>query len=321
MADNTYTADQAEEALMALDEQEVVEEEVELENEAPEFSDEEEFSEADESTAEDEGEDDPEEDHDEAEDATEEEPDLPAIDPPQFLDPKGREEFAELPRAAQEILQRRGTEMLADYTRKTMQTAETQKALDRRLQTMKEVVTEKEANARQWDNFKWTELAQKVSAEDYNRYRAQYEQDVGEYNRYQQAYSQAEQQKLQEHQQKQWQELGTVAPELTDPKKGKELLQDTWKYALDLGVSQERLQWATAQELAMFKDAKRYREQVSQRGKKPVLKSKPDAKAKAKPVRAGARAGSSNPQAKQIKRFKSNPSAKNAEALLMQMDD
>lgn len=277
-------------------------------------------SEADESAAEDEGEGDPEEDIAETEDASEVKPDEPAIEPPAFLDPTEREAFAKLPIDAKAIVQRHGKAMQADYTRKNMEVAEQRKAFEKRLEVLDDVVTEAEQRVRAWQSQDWVALSQKVSAEEYNQYRAQADKDVSEYQEFIQKRQVMQKQKLTDHQNAEFKAMSTVAPEFLDPVKGEKLLVDTINFMREQSIPEERILWATAPELSMFKDAMEYRKQIAQRGKKPVLRPKPDAKTTAKPVRSSARKSSSKKMSQAQINFNRNPSAANAQALMAEMD-
>ncbi len=280
----------------------------------------EEISEAEESTAEDDVEDDPDQDHVDDEAADEEEPDQPAIDPPVFLDTKGRDDFVRLPRDAQDLVQRLGTRMNSDYTRKTMEVAEQRKEYDRRLENLGEVVTEREAVMKEWSQFDWVEAAQTYSAEEYNRFRAQYEQTKGLYEGAVDQRSQAEQSKLDDHITTTVNDIQELRPELRDPKVRDEALQAVFKELGDRGVPYDRAKWVTASELSLLMDGIAYRGIQEQRGKKPVLKPKQHAKTKARPVRTSARVADTNNAGKSMKRFRGAPSTDNAMAALMDLD-
>lgn len=260
------------------------------------------------------------------EDAEKDEPDQPAIDPPQFLDATERETFKALPRAAQELILKHDKSLVADYTRKTQETAKQRKTLETRLEKIGEVLTEREQSLQEWDEVDWVELAGRVTAEEFNRYKAQMEKERREYSVLRNTKLEQEAENLREHNETELRALAEIAPELADPKEGPKRRGELIAYLRDNeGFELDRLRWISAKELAIAADARKWREhQASLKAQKaapPKLKPKPDAKSAGKIVKPAARQITPSQAGRALANFRKNPSLDAARAALAELPD
>lgn len=259
-------------------------------------------------------------------DADKDEPAEPAIEPPQFLDATERETFKALPRAAQEIILKHDKSLVADYTRKTQETAKQRKALEARLDKIGEVLTEREKSLKEWAEVDWVELAGRVTAEEFNRYRAQAELEHREYAALQKSRASEEAELLREHNEAEVRALAEIDPELADPKEGPKRRGELIKHLIDNeGFELERLKWVTAKELAFVNDALKWRKhQASLQAQKqapPKLKPKADAKSAGKVVKPAARQLTPSQAGKALANFRKRPTIEAARAALAELPD
>lgn len=309
------------------------------EGEAGEIED----SEADESTAEDDVDGEPEEAiAEDDEDAEQDEPDLPAIDPPQFLDPSQRESFGALPREAQEMLVQHDKALVADYTRKTQEAARTRKEAENRLGKLKDVRTEREQRIQDWKSVDWVQRQQELTLEaekqgvpfsevlkQINLERAQMDKEFKEFDELQKTISADEEETYAKHCAETRESLEVDAPHLLAPKTGDERRREILNFAfdnlqrsgMDAETAQERLKWLGAFEWRILDEALQWRTHKLQIEKKPVLKPKPDAKSTGRKVKPAARPSSSNKQNKAVRRFSQTRSSQDAMAALLEIDD
>lgn len=330
-----YTVSDAVDALSAIDEDDdapfIEDEKAKAEaatQDDGEATDEEIEAEADASTAEaDDDQGDPNEaSAEDGDDAEKDEPDQPAIDPPQFLDATERETFKALPRAAQEMILKHDKSLVADYTRKTQETAKQRKTLDARLEKIGEVLTEREQSLKEWDEVDWVELAGRVSAEEYNRYRAQMDKERREYAALRNTKAAEEAENLRSHNETELRTLAEIAPELADPREGPKRRGELIAYLRDNeGFDLDRLQWISARELAIAADARKWREhQASLKAQKaapPKLKPKPDAKSAGKVVKPAARQITPSQAGRALANFRKKPTIEAARAALAELPD
>lgn len=277
--------------------------------------------------------DDPETDPDADEDEESDEPELPAIEAPQFLDEKERAAFAALPREAQEMLLKHDKALVADYTRKTQALAEDRKVIQAQRQQLEsvvsrfgEVIPELERKVAEWQKVDWPRLARETTAEDYNAYRAQYESDVRQFQQTKQKQAQAETASFTLHVKEQTERLQEIArekaPELIAADAGEKVIKPLEKYIKDQGYSDEEIRWIGAQDMLMAYKAMKYDQMVAARKDKPALTPKPDARSGGKPVRAGPAASTSQRAVKKEvrQRFAKTGSKDLAMAMLQDID-
>lgn len=299
----------------------------ELENDVDEDDDEEEHEDTDsldpdEEEVENASEEDSEDDDDE--DGTEETSAQPTVEVPTHLSDIERAEFTKLQPEAQRIVARLAKTGEAKNTQKSQEIANRQKFLEARIQHLDAVTSEAEAAVAEWEELDWADLAEKVSAEEYNRYRAQYEKDTKRLSDLQskkdeqtKASDLERQERVRLHQEEQLQVMPSVFPELLDQSKAPELLKDISKALLDAGTTRENLEFATAGQLKLAHDALQWRKAQA---KKATLRPKSDAKTKAKRVKAKPKASSSRKTGRRSEAFDKNPSRRNAMAAIMDFD-
>lgn len=249
--------------------------------------------------------DDPEADPDADEDEEADEPEA-AIEAPQFLDEKERAAFAALPRAAQDMILKHDKAMVADYTRKTQALAEDRKAaqaqrqqLEQVVERYSEVLPEAERKLAEWQNVDWQQLAARVSAEQYNQFRASYEADAKRIHSLRAEKQQAETISFKAYVAEQAEELRRIAkdkaPELIAPDAGEKVFKPLVEYAREQGYSDDEIRYIGANDMVILHKAWKFDQMMARRkdGKAPALTPKPDAKSTGKPVRAGAASSTS----------------------------
>ena len=277
----------------------------------------------------------PEEATDDVGDEESDEPEAPAIEPPPFLDENGKTDFAKLPREAQQIVERQSKLLQADHTRKSQETAELRKQLETRMNTVSEVVSEKEQMLgkmqealSEWQQVNWVELKRTLPPEDYADAEANHKTLQNDYFKLKNEHdnlraqqNQVREQELNTFKAERNQILTSEYPDFLDQKKGPELVMKVRDELLAKGTPPEKLQEVGAHEMGWIVDALKWRDYQKQRQKKPLLKSKPSAaKTKGKPARSKPRAQSSA-TAVPMQRFSKNPSRDNAVNALMNLDD
>ena len=240
-----------------------------------------------------------------------------AIDPPSFMDATQRAQFATLPTEAQQIVARQSQMLQADYTRKSQGLAEKNKAIEARTQQLAALQTSAEKRLMEWQNVDWVALKQNVSADDFLAYQAQRDAEVQEYQNLKATYDQQRAANVQAHVEEQMQQLPNILPEALDPKKGPALVKDIQTALLEADMSPDSLAMVTAKQMALVSDALKWR---NAQAKRKTLRPKSDAKTKARPVKAKARASTSNKAGKRSQAFSKNPSRGNAIAALMEID-
>jgi len=327
------------EALTALEEPE------ENTNDAPDpakaaddGADEQDQPEADASDASEEGDDGPEEATDEAEEGGKNEPALPALDPPQFLDADERETFRSLPREAQEILARHDKALVADYTRKTQQVAATRKATEQTLaqiaqakQGLDTILEAKATVLQQWRQVDWADLARNYSEEQYAAYQAQHREAEDEYaqlfhavsgaaSKAAEISSQKEEQEFATHVAEQKARLDELAPHLLAPETGQKRMQEIFGYLESIGTP-ERIKWVSAEELSLVDDALQWRAHKASAAKKPVLKPVQDAKSRGRALRPTGAQPPQQQRGKAVRRFEQTRSIQDAMSAIADMDD
>jgi hypothetical protein len=311
------SAEEAMEQLVEIDDgtEEIIETGAEQADEADDYE-EEDYAEAEDIQAE--------ADADEPEEAIEgedeEEADIEpetVIEAPSFMDATQRAQFATLPTEAQQIVARQSQMLQADYTRKSQGIAEKNKALDARFQQLTTLKTAQERRLEEWNKVNWRDLQQNVSAEQYLAYQADRDAEFADYQNLSQAYEQERAANVQAHVQEQMQQLPTVLPEALDPKKGPALVKEIQTALLQADMTPDSIQLVTAKQMALVNDALKWR---AAQTKRKTLRPKKDAKTNARPMRAKARASSSNKAGKRSQAFNKNPSKQNAMAALMEID-
>ena len=240
-----------------------------------------------------------------------------AIDPPSFMDATQRAQFATLPTEAQQLVARQSQMLQADYTRKSQGLAEKNKAIEARTQQLAALQTSAEKRLSEWQNVDRVALKQNVSADDFLAYQAQRDAEVQEYQNLKATYDQQRAANVQAHVEEQMQQLPNILPEALDPKKGPALVNDIQPALLEADMSPDSLAMVTAKQMALVSDALKWR---NAQAKRKTLRPKSDAKTKARPVKAKARASTSNKAGKRSQAFSKNPSRGNAIAALMEID-
>ena len=310
------SAEKAMEQLVEIDDgtEEIIETGAEQADEADDY--EEDYAEADDIQAE--------ADADEPEEAIEgedeEEADIEpetAIEAPSFMDATQRAQFATLPTEAQQIVARQSQMLQADYTRKSQDLSAKNKAIDTRVQQLTALKTAQEKRLAEWNNVDWVALKQNVSADDFLAYQAQRDAEIQEYQNLSATYEQQRAANVQAHVQEQMQQLPTVLPEALDPKKGPALVKEIQTALLQADMTPDSIQLVTAKQMALVNDALKWRAAQS---KRKTLRPKSDAKTNARPMKAKARASSSNRAGKRSQAFNKNPSKQNAMAALREID-
>lgn len=283
------------------------------------------FAEDDQAEADEDG-DDPETDDEADEDDGEDEPET-GLEIPSFLDAAEREAFKTLPPAAQAMVLRQQKALQAGYTRSQQVLSEDRKAVEARKAQLGEVIgrlgdvrTELEAKVSEWNQVDWVALKRKVSADEFLEYQAQAQADARKLQDVRGRATQAERTALAEHVKDQRARLDELAakeaPEFLAADAGEKVIKPLLEYLQKQGYTADEITWIGAADMLIAHKAYKYDQMIARRqGKQPALTPKPDAKSNAKPVRAGARASSSDRAASKDVRARFNKTGNERDAL------
>ena len=224
-----------------------------------------------------------------------------AIEPPQFWDAEGKEAFAKLsPAAKQEV--KRWEEQRTKAVAKAMQkSAEMEKAATAKHQQLREIVDrfgeqEEPADARmkQWDEWfarEGVELA-RTNPGAFVAEQARYQQEKREHDKVKADKADAERALYSEHIKEQNRLLPELAPELADPKEGKQRFSETMTYLRTAGYDSDTLKWISARDLSFAHKAMLWDRAQARAKEAPKPKPKP-AGPTAAPAGQGQRGSSS----------------------------
>lgn len=268
-----------------------------------------------------EGEDGPDEATDDAETGDKAEQSKTAIEPPTFLDATEREAFKLMPQAAQEILARQSKLAQADYSRKTQANAEAKKILDARIGKLREVKTEREKRMDKWSKVDWAEQATKLSPQQFNKNRAIYEKELGEYQAIQTTLKAEEDADYEDHRQVQFAEIKNLAPQLIDGEKGATLRREVMDHVIKNGFTPERLKWMSAKEMVYVWKSLQWDKYQAEKSKKPPITERKNEKSKGKTIKPASRTAPPAGASLAVgKRFKAAPTSRHAMAALDALD-
>ena len=288
--------------------------------------DEQDNDDADSSDADVEGEADPDQEAtDDAENAEDkaEEGKLPPIEPPAFLDATEREAFKSLPQAAQEILARQSKLATADYSRKTQEVAEKRKALDTRINALREVKTEKQARIEKWQKVDWAAMATKLSPQEWNRNKALMEKEMGEYRALESSLKRQEEADFHAHIAEESPKLKTVAPELYgDTKEAQARRIECAEAAIKAGLPRDRVKWMSANEMNFVYKALQWDKYQAEKAKKLTITAKKGETSKGRTIKPTSRTNApAGAKGVVSKVFAKKPTQANAMSLLNALDD
>lgn len=249
---------------------------------------------------------------------------LPAIDPPAALalDDKQREVFKQLPRAAQEFLIEHDKKLVADHTRKTQEVAEKRKHYEARLERLKDVKVERETRLDKWAKVDWVKLAQTMDTKEYNANRAQYEKELRESTAISKRVAEEEKAELERSDFENFKALKTLAPELADGDKGRQLRGDIINAVIKAGIPPQAARLISAQEMVFVHKALQWDKYQAEKSKKPTITETKLATTKGRSIAPASRTASgSAPRAAVQKNFVKNPSVANARRALENLPD
>ncbi len=243
----------------------------------------------------------PQEANPEGDDAGPPEPLEAAIEPPQFWDAEGKEAFAKLSPASQKEVLAYEKQRTAAVAKAMQKSTEAAKAFEAKHQQLREIVDrfgeqEEPADARmkQWDEWfarEGVELA-RTNPGAFVAEQARYQQEKREFDKVKADKADAERALYSEHIKEQNRLLPELAPELADPKEGKQRFADTMKYLRDAGYDSDTLKWISARDLSFAHKAMMYDRAQARAKQAPIPKPK-QAGPTAAPAGQGQRASSS----------------------------
>jgi len=192
------------------------------------------------------------------------EPPKPVAPMPQSWAKEDAELWASLPPAAQLKVQQREADRDRAVALSRQEVAEQNKLLQAFSARLEEIAPKAEnAFKQRWANVDWKAIAAKDAEEgtnNFNLYRAQYEEEAEEVERITREQSLAANLARQKFVQAEAARLAEIAPELADPIKGQERREKVGKFLLENGVPADALANISAVELALARDAMLYRE-------------------------------------------------------------
>lgn len=256
-------------------------------------------------------------DEDADEDEADETSDDTTVEAPPHLSDSEKSDFAKLEPEAQEIVSRLAKTGEAKFTQKSQQIAEKNKILDARIQHLGDVVSAAEKKVADWQKVPWEQLAENVSADDFVKYQARAQKDVRDYQELKAKQDQQREVAVQSHQAEQTELMKTVFPELTDPTKAEKMVPQISQALLEAGTKPENLAFATAGQMKLAWEALQWRQAQAKQTK---LRPKPGARSKSRRVKSKTRASSSTKQGRRSEAFSKNPSRRNAELAIMDID-
>ncbi len=183
-----------------------------------------------------------------------------AIEPPQFWDAEGKERFAKLSPASQKEVLEYEKQRTAAVAKAMQKSADTQKAAEAKLVQLRGIVErfgEQEepvsAQMKAWDEWfakEGVELA-RTNPGAFVAEQARYQQEKREFEKLTADKAEAEKALYSEHVREQNRVLAEVAPELADPKEGKQRFADTLAHLRSQGYDNDQLRWISARDMSI----------------------------------------------------------------------
>lgn len=249
------------------------------------------------------------------------------LEPPKWWSKEKKARFHELSPDLQAVVFEQEETRERVVSKAKQESADARKAADAQAQALQTRVQALDAilpNAIQtysgrWTNVDWPTYATQVDAQEYNRVRAQFEQETQQLQRLQAESQWAETQRLQKFDREEAEKLKTVAPDLVDEKLGSQRVQKVLTFLQGRQFTPNELRHLTAEQASIAYDAMQWREAkasaaaLAKNPKPPVQQGKPA-------IRQSAAPASRSPENAALKslegRFNAAPTVKNLEALL-----
>jgi len=265
----------------------------------------------------------------ESEDATEEapaegeQPEQPAIDPPQFWDAEAKKRFGELPRDVQEVILKNEQTRNAATSKAIQEQAEKRKAaeaIEQRLGQYTQALDRLIPQATQtfknrWEGVDWNATIDQHGAEQAMKLRAQMEAEQQQVQQLMAAKQQADDYQYNKFVEAEQAKLPEYAPDLADPKEGANRRLELANWLVKTGVNPQVLKNLSALETSLAYDAMRWR---NAQAKAKTLASQPKQPA-AQPVRQSvkptATQGPRNPQSARLQELNRKKSLTTDEAV------
>lgn len=210
----------------------------------------------------------PEEANADEEEAAAVEPDLPAIDPPQFWDAAGKEEFAKLSREAQQAVVAYEKQRTAAVARAMEQSTQARKAAEAKqeqlrgiVESLSEYAQDHEANLAKWEEYLTSDGGLALAEQNpalYQRRQAEFARAKRDAEKVKADQAKAEEALLKEHVTEVSRQMAEMVPALFDPKEGKKRREDMVAYLQTGGFTPDRIKWITAQEASIAYKAMRF---------------------------------------------------------------
>lgn len=261
----------------------------------------------------------------EAEPEAEPEPEPDAIDAPKSWSASEKAKFASLDRESQEIIAARENDRdktvskaLSEKDRAIKQATEqaAHAAADFRAKA-EQVVPEALRRMAEWDKLDLVALHDRDPAAA-TRAALQRDQERADFTKLQADIKDAQNIEYRAHVSKLVEDLPSVVPDLVDPEKGSERVNEVGRFLTGMGIPQDQIAWITAPELSVAYDAMRWRQ--SQDTARKAVTARPASSPPTRPVRpAGSAPRSSQQSAVETanRRLTKSGSIDDAVALLM----
>ncbi len=196
------------------------------------------------------------------------EDDAAAFEPPRWWSREAKDRFAELPRELQAVVFAQEETRERVVSRAKQDAAEARRKvgaqvaeLDGRIAALDAVLPQALQTFRgRWESVDWAQAAQQMEPADYNRVRAQFEQEQGMLKNLLAENQRAEAERIAAFDHHEAERLKTVAPELADEKLGPSRKAAIAKDLIARGFEPARIRMMNAEEASYVNDALKWRE-------------------------------------------------------------
>lgn len=260
------------------------------------------------------------------EEAQEAEPTVESLEPPAYWSKDAKERFADLPPELQAVVLEQEGPREAAAAKAKAEAAEIRQRAEADLGKVNELAVAlsqrlpewQQAFAAKWGDKApdWVAVAREHGAEAASIAKMEYEADQQRLAEAQRETAKAQTIAHEQFVRTEAARLAEIAPDLADPEKGAERRTQVAEFLLKQGIPQDALRQISAVEMAIARDAMRYRElQAASQAKPKPKPSAPAPKATVRPSAAPAQS-SNNPSAQAAQRFGKSRSVEDAIAFL-----
>jgi hypothetical protein len=157
--------------------------------------------------------------------------------------------------------------------------AENNEKLQKRLQVLDTILPHAISTYQnKWDNVDWVRAAQEMEPADYQRARAQYEQESAQVSQLLRQQDEANKERLASFVREEGEKLKTLVPDLVDEKLGPQRQRDLRSFLTDQGFGDQQINSISAHEASIAYDAMRWRQAQAKAAaipKKPAVPAQP----------------------------------------------